>query len=136
MINNRIYSLKDFELSTKMDARVRAEEFKKYIAQMKEFGCKSYWVMANTGVGAQMEIDEFVGKTSAFIANDYLGMSQQPETIEAAIAALNKYGTGACAAQVIGGYLDIHHELEQKIAEFTGQEDAILFSFRIVVSFL
>lgn len=128
MTNNMIYSLKDFELSTKMDARIRAEEFKKYIAQMNEFGCKSYWVMANTGVGAQMEIDEFVGKTSAFIANDYLGMSQQPETIKAGIAALNKYGTGACAAQVIGGYLDIHHELEQKIAEFTGQEDAILFS--------
>ena len=53
MKDNTIYSLKDFELSTKMEARVRAEEFKKYIAQMNEFGCKSYWVMANTGVGAQ-----------------------------------------------------------------------------------
>lgn len=57
MINNRIYSLKDFELSTKMEARVRAEEFKKYIAQMNEFGCKSYWVMANTGVGAMMHME-------------------------------------------------------------------------------
>lgn len=46
MKDNSIYSLKDFELSTKMEARVRSEEFKKYIAQMNEFGCKSYWVMA------------------------------------------------------------------------------------------
>lgn len=35
---------------------------------------------------------------------------------------------GACAAQPIGGYLDIHRQLEKEIADFVGQEDAILFS--------
>ncbi len=64
----------------------------------------------------------------AYISNDYLGMSQRPETIQAGIDALQKYGTGACAAQAIGGYLDIHYQLERGIAEFVGQEDAILFS--------
>lgn len=64
----------------------------------------------------------------AFISNDYLGMSQRTETIEAGVEALKKYGTGACAAQVIGGYLDIHHQLEEEIADFVGQEDAILFN--------
>ncbi len=55
-------------------------------------------------------------------------MSQRSETIEAGIVALKKYGTGACAAQPIGGYLDIHKQLEEEIADFVGQEDAILFS--------
>ena len=54
-------------------------------------------------------------------------MSQRKETIEAGINALMKYGTGACAAQPIGGYLDIHRQLG-KNADFVDQEDAILFS--------
>lgn len=128
MKNKEFYSLKDFELSLELDAESRVNEFQKYINQMEEFKCKSYWVMAHSGVGAKMSIEGFEGMTSAYISNDYLGMSQRKETIQAGIEALVKYGTGACAAQAIGGYLDIHQELEQKIAAFTGQEDAILFS--------
>ena len=41
---------------------------------------------------------------------------------------MKKYGTGACAAQVIGGYLDMHKQLEREISAFVGQEDCILFS--------
>ena len=55
-------------------------------------------------------------------------MSQREETIDAGIEALKKYGTGACAAQVIGGYLDMHKQLEREISAFVGQEDCILFS--------
>lgn len=54
--------------------------------------------MATSGVGAKMKLagrDEII---SAYISNDYLGMSQRAETIEAGIEALRKYGTGACAA--------------------------------------
>lgn len=51
----------------------------------------------------------------SYISNDYLGMSQRKETIEAGINALMKYGTGACAAQPIGGYLDIHRQLEKML---------------------
>ena len=54
-------------------------------------------------------------------------MSQRTETIQAGISALTMYGTGACAAQVIGGYLDIHQQLERKYPIYR-QEDAILFS--------
>ena len=128
MKNKEFYSLREFELSLEVDVKSRTNEFQKYIDQMEKFGCKSYWVMAHSGVGAKMTIEGFDGITSAYISNDYLGMSQCQETIQAGIEALVKYGTGACAAQAIGGYLDIHQELEQKIAAFTGQEDAILFS--------
>lgn len=122
------YSLKDFELSLKENAIERANDFQKYINQLNGFGCKSYWIASHTGIGATMNIEGYDKPVISFIANDYLGMSQREETINAGIEALKKYGTGACAAQVIGGYLDIHKQLEEEIASFVGQEDAILFS--------
>jgi glycine C-acetyltransferase len=121
------YTLKDFELSTGLSVTERVNGFQKYIAQLSELGCKSYWIESRSGVASKMSIEQG-RKVVAFIANDYLGMSQREETIEAGIEAMRKYGTGACAAQVIGGYLDIHSQLEKEIAAFTGQEDAILFS--------
>lgn len=121
-------TLKDFESNSNESATERANRFQSYIDQMKQFGCKSYWVMAKTGVGAKMRIEGYNGDVSAYISNDYLGMSQRSETKEAGVNAIMKYGTGTSAAQAIGGYLDIHKELEQKIAKFVGQEDAILFS--------
>lgn len=55
-------------------------------------------------------------------------MSQRQETIDAGIEALKKYGTGVCAAPSIGGFLDIHRKLEQKLASFLGFEDVMIFS--------
>lgn len=120
--------MKDYEFSMEVDAATRAEAFQDYIHQMEQFETKPYWVMATSGVGAKMKLDGCDDTFSAYISNDYLGMSQRQETIEAGIDALRKYGTGACAAQAIGGYLDIHKRLEREIANFVGQEDAILFS--------
>jgi glycine C-acetyltransferase len=121
------YSLKDFELSSSLNAIERANDFQKYIDQMKNSGYKSYWIEAQTPVGSNMRIESNIDSV-AFVSNDYLGLSQHPETINAGIAALKKYGTGACAAQPIGGYLDLHSRLEKEIANFVGQKDAILFS--------
>lgn len=75
---------------------------------MDQFGCKSYWGMARMGVGAKMQIEGYDGEVSAYISNDYLGMSQRLKTKEAGINAVLKYGTGASGAQAIGGYLDVH----------------------------
>lgn len=122
------HSLKDFELSYGQNAIERANDFQQYIEQLNSFGCKSYWITSHTGIGSTMVIEGFNEPIIAFISNDYLGMSQREETKQAGIDAIKKYGTGACAAQVIGGYLDIHQRLEQEIASFVGQEDAILFS--------
>lgn len=123
-----MYTLHDFELGTPMNALERAKDFQKFTQQFKAYPDKHYWIEAYSGVDARMELEGSTKNVSSFIANDYLGMSQRPETIEAGIEAVRKYGTGTCAAQVIGGYLDIHRRLEQEIAQFTGQEDALLFS--------
>lgn len=127
-MKDRFYTLKDFELSNEKNAIERANDFQIYINQLNDFGCKSYWIASQTGVGSTMNIEGYNKPVISFIANDYLGMSQREETIQAGIEALKKYGTGACAAQVIGGYLDIHKQLEEAIADFVGQEDALLFS--------
>lgn len=121
------YSLKDFELTLKENITERAKDFQKYINQLNSYGFKSYWMETRTGIRPDIMMEDGNVYIS-FVSNDYLGMSQRPETIEAGIHALEKYGTGACAAQVIGGYLDIHRQLEKEIATFVGQEDAILFS--------
>jgi glycine C-acetyltransferase len=101
------HSLKDFELSYGKNAIERANDFQQYIEQLNDFGCKSYWITSHTGIGSTMAIEGFNEPVIAFISNDYLGMSQREETKQAGIDAIKKYGTGACAAQVIGGYLDI-----------------------------
>ena len=127
-MNKKFISLKDFEITPNENVIERSQNFQSYIDQMEQFGCKSYWVMGKTGVGAKMQIEGYDGEVSAYISNDYLGMSQRSETKEAGINAVLNYGTGASAAQAIGGYLDIHQQLERGIAKFVGQEDAILFS--------
>lgn len=127
MNKKKHYSLKDFELSLQLNAMQRADEFQKYIDQMRDSDYKSYWIETFSPVGPTIKIDKNTSSV-AFVSNDYLGLSQHPETIEAGIAAMRKYGTGTCAAQPIGGYLDLHRRLEEEIADFVGQKDAILFS--------
>ena len=127
-MEQQFYSLKDFGLQPGKSISVVSDDFQKFVDQMKTFEHKSYWVMANSGIGSNMYIENEKEPVCSFISNDYLGMSQREETKKAGADAIYKYGTGACASQAIGGYLDIHYQLEKSIAEFTGQEDAILFS--------
>jgi len=63
-----------------------------------------------------------------FCANNYLGLSSHPEVIQAAKDALDTHGFGMSSVRFICGTQDIHKELEQKIAEFYGTEDTILYA--------
>ena len=63
-----------------------------------------------------------------FCANNYLGLSSHPAVIEAAIEAIRAHGYGLSSVRFICGTQDIHKELEGKIAQFLGQEDAILYA--------
>jgi len=60
-------------------------------------------------------------------ANNYLGLSSHPEIIKAAHAGLETRGYGMSSVRFICGTQDIHRELEQKVTEFLGTEDTILF---------
>lgn len=58
---------------------------------------------------------------------NYLGLSGHPEVKAAAIAAIEKYGTSASASRIVSGQIELHGELEKRIAKFLGTEDAIVF---------
>ncbi|WP_323636356.1 glycine C-acetyltransferase [Pectobacterium polaris] len=63
-----------------------------------------------------------------FCANNYLGLADSPELIAAAKAGLDSHGFGMASVRFICGTQDIHKELERKLADFLGMDDAILYS--------
>src|SRR5690606_7497617 len=63
-----------------------------------------------------------------FGSNSYLGLTTDLRIIQAAQDALAKYGTGCAGSRFLNGTLDIHVELEEKLADFVGKEASILFS--------
>jgi glycine C-acetyltransferase len=63
-----------------------------------------------------------------FCANNYLGLSSNPEVVKAAHAALDSHGYGMSSVRFICGTQDIHKELERKLAQFHGTEDTILYA--------
>jgi glycine C-acetyltransferase len=67
-------------------------------------------------------------KVLNFCANNYLGLSSHPKVIEAAHRAIDTHGYGMSSVRFICGTQDIHKELEQKIAQFLGTEDTILYA--------
>lgn len=63
-----------------------------------------------------------------FCANNYLGLANHPELIEAGKQGMDKNGFGMASVRFICGTQDIHKELEQKLSEFLGKEDTILYT--------
>ena len=63
-----------------------------------------------------------------FGSNSYLGLSDDPRLKEAAIAAIKKYGTSCSGSRFLNGTLDIHEELEEKLAKFVGKDAAVTYS--------
>ena len=61
-------------------------------------------------------------------SNNYLGLTENQNVINAGIKALEKYGSGCSGSRFLNGTLDLHKELEKEIAEFLNKEDAVTFS--------
>ncbi|MBI3585768.1 MAG: pyridoxal phosphate-dependent aminotransferase family protein [Ignavibacteriales bacterium] len=61
-------------------------------------------------------------------SNNYLGLTTHPKVKEAAINAVKKYGSGCSGSRYLTGTLDLHVELEARLAKFFGKEDCLLFS--------
>ena len=73
-------------------------------------------------------------KVLMFGSNAYLGLTNHPKVKEAAIAATQKYGTGMAGSRFLNGTLDIHLELERKLANFMDKDEAIVFSTGFTVN--
>lgn len=80
---------------------------------------------ASDGITGQLE--GTAGTVTSFATNDYLGLTQHPDVIAAAGAALQEWGAGAGSARLIVGSRPIHHELEAALARWKQAEAALLF---------
>ena len=79
--------------------------------------------------GPQQTVVDVAGRRVLnMCANNYLGLANHPEIVEAARAGLDEWGYGLSSVRFICGTQPIHHELESRIAEFLGTEAAILYS--------
>ena len=67
-------------------------------------------------------------KVLMFGSNSYLGLTNHPKIKEASKKAIDKYGTGCAGSRFLNGTLDIHIELERKLAAYVNKEAALLFS--------
>ncbi len=92
----------------------------------KEMGLYPYFI-PNTGrIGPRVHLR---GKETIMLgSNNYLGLADHPEMIKAAISAIEKYGTGCTGSRYLNGTLDLHLELETKLAKFMGKDGAICYS--------
>lgn len=68
------------------------------------------------------------GEVACFCSNNYLGLANHPEVVEAAIQGLRKYGAGTASVRFICGTFDCHERLERTIASFNGHEAAYTFT--------
>ena len=97
------------------------------IASIKEAGLFKKERIITSAQAAQITI-EGGQEVLNFCANNYLGLSSHPKVIEAAKAAIDSHGFGLSSVRFICGTQDIHKTLEQKISEFLGTEDTILYA--------
>lgn len=97
------------------------------LAKIKEDGIYKRERIITTPQGAEVSVS--TGEDVIIMcANNYLGLSSHPDVVQAAKDALDSHGYGMSSVRFICGTQDIHKELEEKIANFYGTEDTILYA--------
>ena len=106
-------------MSTKLDWLTQE------IDGLKEQGLYNHIRTIGSPQGAWLTVD---GKNVLnFCSNNYLGLANHPRLVEAAQEATKKYGVGPAAVRTIAGTMDLHVQLERRLAKFKGAEDVITF---------
>lgn len=110
------------------------EKMMKYDApqRAKAAGIYPYFRAIESDQDTEVVIDG--KKVLMFGSNAYLGLTNHPKVIEASVAATKKYGTGMAGSRFLNGTLDIHLELERKLANFMHKDEAIVFSTGFTVN--
>lgn len=97
-----------------------------YVKQLKEAGIYPYFHQLESKQAPEVVME---GKDVIMIgSNNYLGLTSNPEVMEAGIKAIEKYGSGCSGSRFLNGTLDIHVALEKELAEFLHKEDVVTFS--------
>ena len=108
-----------------MDLFQKCFDFKR-ADEVKALGVYPYFraIEENEGPVVQIEGRKIIMAGS----NNYLGLTSHPKVVEAAIKAVEKYGTGCSGSRYLTGTLDLHIELEKRLAKFFNSESVLLFS--------
>ncbi|MDY3526052.1 aminotransferase class I/II-fold pyridoxal phosphate-dependent enzyme [Riemerella anatipestifer] len=118
-------TLKDFENVEDLNIFERAKLNNEYLKFLDDRGVLNYKILATSGCNSEIKLAKqkqlSEGNYVSFVCNDYLGFTQHPKVKETVINAINKYGTGAGASPLIGGYFNFHKEVEDKISRFFGK---------------
>ena len=109
-------------MSEKINQQIQAE-----LNSIREAGLFKRERTITSPQGAEIDTIEG-GEVLNFCANNYLGLSSHPRVIEAAIETIHSHGFGMSSVRFICGTQDIHKDLEAKIAQWVGAEDAILYA--------
>lgn len=103
------------------------DHLKNELRSIKDEGLFKTERIITSAQGAEIEIAGGK-KVLNFCANNYLGLSDHPEVVQAAKDTMDTHGYGMSSVRFICGTQDIHKQLEQKIADFYGFEDTILYA--------
>ncbi len=108
--------------------RILQEKLSKYDVpqQIQRLGVYPYFRTIESDQDTEVIING--KKVLMFGSNSYLGLTNHPKIKEAAIEAIKKYGSGCAGSRFLNGTLDIHIELEKKLADYVGKEEALVYS--------
>jgi len=108
--------------------RILKEKFALYDAPQKVIDAGIYPYFREIESDQDTVVDINGKKVLMFGSNSYLGLTNHPKIKEAAINAIKKYGTGCAGSRFLNGTLDIHIELENRLAELVGKDAALCYS--------
>ena len=110
------------------------ERYKNYREPQKfmEAGVYPYFRAITSKQGTEVEMEGH--RVLMFGSNAYTGLTGDQRIIDAAKAALDRYGSGCAGSRFLNGTLDLHVQLEQELAEFEGKEDCLCFSTGFTVN--
>ncbi len=131
MITNPDSLIKNIQakkLFSSNNMKLLQEKLAKYDAPQKAMaaGIYPYFRMIESDQDTVVQISG--KKVLMFGSNSYLGLTNHPKVKEAAIEAIKKYGTGCAGSRFLNGTLDLHVQLEKRLADFVGKEEAIVYS--------
>jgi 8-amino-7-oxononanoate synthase len=116
---------------TESESRGKMDLFRKCIQfteaeKVKSLGVYPYFRAISSGQDTEVTIE---GKKMIMIgSNNYLGLTSHPKVKEAAIQAVEKFGSGCTGSRFLNGTLELHEELERRLARFMQMEAALIFS--------
>ncbi len=109
-----------------LDVFEKARHFQKIIGSLREMGAYPFFQPLECNLGPEALVK---GKPVIMLgSNNYLGLTTHPKVREAAIEAIQKYGTSMTGSRLLNGTLELHETFEHEIAEFLGKEAALVFT--------